>query len=100
MKKEKAQTFPLELNVCEECFNCQLSVAINSAEMFSNYLYQSSTTKTFREHFELAAKKYVKEFNLDKDAYIIDVGSNDGVGLKPFVDLGFKMCKELNLLKI
>ena len=89
-EKEKVQTFPLELNVCEECFNCQLSVAINSAEMFSNYLYQSSTTKTFREHFELAAKKYVKEFNLDKDAYIIDVGSNDGVGLKPFVDLGFK----------
>ena len=88
-EKEKVQTFPLELNVCEECFNCQLSVAINSAEMFSNYLYQSSTTKTFREHFELAAKKYVKEFNLDKDAYIIDVGSNDGVGLKPFLDLGY-----------
>jgi nucleoside-diphosphate-sugar epimerase/dTDP-4-dehydrorhamnose 3,5-epimerase-like enzyme/SAM-dependent methyltransferase len=89
-EKEKVQTYPLELNVCEECFNCQLSVAINSKEMFSNYLYQSSTTKTFREHFELAAKKYVKEFNLDKGAYIIDVGSNDGVGLKPFLDLGYK----------
>ena len=89
-EKEKVQTYPLELNVCEECFNCQLSVSVSSTEMFSNYLYQSSTTKTFREHFELAAKKYVKEFNLDKDAYIIDVGSNDGVGLKPFVDLGFK----------
>ncbi|WP_428079467.1 SDR family NAD(P)-dependent oxidoreductase [Candidatus Pelagibacter sp.] len=89
-EKEKAQTYPLELNVCEECFNCQLSVSVSSTEMFSNYLYQSSTTKTFREHFELAAKKYVKEFNLDKDAYIIDVGSNDGVGLKPFLDLGYK----------
>ena len=89
-EKEKVQTYPLELNVCEECFNCQLSVSVSSTEMFSNYLYQSSTTKTFREHFELAAKKYVKEFNLDKDAYIIDVGSNDGVGLKPFLDLGYR----------
>ena len=48
---DKTKVYPLELNVCEECFNCQLSVAINSDEMFSNYLYQSSTTQSFREHF-------------------------------------------------
>ena len=88
-KNEEFNKYPLELNVCEECFNCQLSVAVNSDEMFSNYLYQSSTTKSFRDHFILAAKKYIKEFNLDKDSYIIDVGSNDGIGLKPFLDLGF-----------
>jgi nucleoside-diphosphate-sugar epimerase/SAM-dependent methyltransferase len=87
--KEKSEIYPLELNVCEECFNCQLSVAIKSDQMFSNYLYQSSTTKSFREHFISAAKKYIKDFKLDKDSYIIDVGSNDGVGLKPFLDLGF-----------
>ena len=89
-KNDRSKVYPLELNVCEECFNCQLSVSVNSEEMFANYLYQSSTTKTFREHFEKAAKKYVKEFKLDKDSYIIDVGSNDGIGLKPFLDLGFK----------
>jgi SAM-dependent methyltransferase len=87
---DKSKLYPLELNVCEECFNCQLSVAIDSDEMFSNYLYQSSTTKSFREHFELAAKKYIKDFNLDENSYIIDVGSNDGIGLRPFLDLGFK----------
>ena len=87
---DQSKIYPLELNVCEECFNCQLSVAINSNEMFSNYLYQSSTTQSFREHFAVAAKKYIKEFELEKDSYIIDVGSNDGIGLKPFVDLGFK----------
>ena len=86
---DKSKVYPLELNVCEECFNCQLSVAIKSEEMFSNYLYQSSTTKSFRDHFTSAAKKYVKDFKLDKDSYIIDVGSNDGIGLKPFMDLGF-----------
>jgi len=89
-KNDKSKVYPLELNVCEECFNCQLSVSVKSEEMFSNYLYQSSTTKTFRDHFEKAAKSYVKEFKLDKDSYIIDVGSNDGIGLKPFLDLGFK----------
>ena len=59
--------------------------------MFSNYLYTSSTSKTFREHFENAAKKYVKEFNLNsKKSYILDIGSNDGIALKPFKKLNFK----------
>ena len=89
-KNEEYTKYPLELNVCEDCFNCQLSVSIDSKEMFSNYLYQSSTSEKFRTHFILAAKKYIKDFNLDKDSYIIDVGSNDGIGLKPFLDLGFK----------
>ena len=86
---DKYVEYPLELNVCEECFNCQLSVSIDSKEMFSNYLYQSSTTKSFREHFIKATKNYIERFKLDKNSYIIDVGSNDGIGLRPFLDLGF-----------
>ena len=59
--------------------------------MFSNYLYLSSTTKTFRKHFVDATKKYIKEFKLSaKKSYIVDIGSNDGVALKPFKDLKFK----------
>ena len=59
--------------------------------MFSNYLYTSSTSKVFRNHFIEAAKKYSRELKLNKTkSYIIDIGSNDGVALKPFLDLGFK----------
>jgi len=88
---EKCELYPLELNYCERCHNCQLSVAVNPKKMFLNYLYTSSTSKSFREHFVNAAKKYIKDFKLNKKkSYIIDVGSNDGVALKPFKDLGFK----------
>ena len=38
----------------------------------------------------LRLQKYSKELKLNKKSYIIDVGSNDGVALKPFLDLGFK----------
>jgi hypothetical protein len=59
--------------------------------MFSNYLYTSSTSVSFREHFIGAAKNYVKELKLKPmKSYIIDIGSNDGVALKPFKELGFK----------
>ena len=89
--KEQCELYPLEVNYCSKCHNCQLSVSVNPKKMFSNYLYTSSTSKKFRDHFVNAAKKYTKELKLNKKkSYIIDVGSNDGVALKPFLDLGFK----------
>ena len=66
-KKEKDEMFPLEVNYCDRCYNCQLSVAVNPKKMFSNYLYTSSTSKSFREHFVSAANKYIKEFKLNKN---------------------------------
>ena len=90
-KDSKCEIYPLEMNYCSDCHNCQLSVVVDPKKMFSNYLYLSSTSKPFREHFESAAKKYIKEFKLSpKKSYVIDIGSNDGVALKPFKDLGFK----------
>ena len=90
-KDEKCDLYPLEVNYCNKCHNCQLSVAVNPKKMFSNYLYTSSTSQVFRNHFIDAAKKYSKELKLNKKkSYIIDIGSNDGVALKPFLDLGFK----------
>jgi len=90
-KDEKCDLYPLEVNYCEKCHNCQLSVAVDPKKMFSNYLYTSSTSRVFRDHFIKAAKKYSKELKLNKKkSYIIDIGSNDGVALKPFLDLGYK----------
>jgi nucleoside-diphosphate-sugar epimerase/SAM-dependent methyltransferase/dTDP-4-dehydrorhamnose 3,5-epimerase-like enzyme len=90
-KNYKTETYPLEVNLCEKCYNCQLSIAIDPNKLFSKYLYTSSTSKTFRKHFYSAAKQYIKDFNLDKkNSYIIDVGSNDGIALKPFLNLGYK----------
>ncbi len=90
-KDDECELYPLELNYCPNCHNCQLSVSVDPNKMFSNYLYTSSTSKSFRKHFEVSAKKYIREFRLSsKRSYIIDVGSNDGVALKPFKDRGFK----------
>jgi len=93
---EKEEFYPLEVNWCSDCFNCQLSYVVEAEKLFLNYLYLSSTGKSFVNHFSDAAKLYVKEFSLNKDtSCIIDIGSNDGIALKPFKDLGF-----LNILGI
>ena len=84
------EKFPLELNYCDQCTNCQLSYIVNPKKLFSNYLYTSSTSKTFSNHFNRAADNYIKKLKLKKEALIIDIGSNDGIALKPFINKGYK----------
>ena len=63
-KNSDCELYPLEMNYCENCYNCQLSIVVDPKKMFSNYLYLSSTSKTFRDNFKNAANKYIKEFKL------------------------------------
>jgi nucleoside-diphosphate-sugar epimerase len=90
-KKDAFETFPLELNYCPNCSNCQLSYVVDQEKLFSNYLYLSSVSEKFKEHFNTAAIEYINEFNLKKeDSFIIDVGCNDGIALIPFKQKGYK----------
>ena len=57
---DKCELYPLEMNYCNNCHNCQLSVSVNPKKMFQNYLYTSSTSKVFRDHFVKAAKSTLK----------------------------------------
>ena len=41
-KKNEKWTISLEVNYCEKCHNCQLSVTL-TRKMFSNYLYTHSS---------------------------------------------------------
>ena len=88
-KNHKVEKFPLELNYCDQCTNCQLSYVVEPKKLFSNYLYTSSTSKTFSQHFERAADNYIKKLNLNKKSFVIDIGSNDGIALRPFLKKGY-----------
>ena len=87
--KTKVDLYPLEMNYCSNCHNCQLSISISEKKLFNTYYYTSSTSKSFVGHFREAAKKYVRKFHLKKNSFIVDIGSNDGIALKPFKDLGY-----------
>ena len=34
---DKCEFYPLEMNFCEKCYNCQLSVSVDPKKMFANY---------------------------------------------------------------
>lgn len=89
-KNDIEELYPLEITFCPDSYNCQLSYIVPANKMFDNYLYVSSTTKTFRNHFEKAADEYITRYKLNSSSFVVDIGSNDGIALKPLKEKGIK----------
>ena len=87
-KNELNSSFPLDLNFCKKCSNSQLSVVVPPEEMFNNYLYLSSTSEKFRNHFIDIANELQSELKLKSSSVVVDIGSNDGIFLEPIANLG------------
>ena len=90
-QEEKDDLYPLEMMYCPDSHNCQLSYTVPAEKMFDHYLYVSSTAKSFRKHFEEAATTYIKEFKLNDNSLVVDIGSNDGIALKPLKERGINV---------
>jgi len=58
--------------------------------MFNNYLYLSSTSQQFKNHFSEIAKEIKSQLKLNKNSFVVDIGSNDGIFLEPLKELGIK----------
>lgn len=90
-KNEPNDLYPLDLNFCKKCSNSQLSVVVPPEKMFNNYLYLSSTSEQFQKHFIDIAKELKTKLNLDNNSLVVDIGSNDGIFLKPIKELGINV---------
>ncbi len=76
--KQKELHYPLAVCVCETCWLVQLTHVIPADIMFKNYLYIPSTSTTMLEHFKSMAQGIIKEYGLESNDFVIDIGSNDG----------------------
>ena len=85
---EEQPVFPLELSYCNNCYHTQLKDVVDPKLLYENYIYVSGTSKTFVRHFEEYANYAIREFDLDNEAFIVDIGSNDGTLLKSFQEHG------------
>lgn len=92
IKKEdihKQQSYPLKLMLCDKCFLSQLSVVVDPATMFEDYIYVSGTTKTQLEHFKHFCDSCIDETeNITNN--VLDIGCNDGSQLDYFLKKGYQ----------
>src|SRR4030042_2437317 len=84
--------FPLKVAQCLDCGLTQLTYATNPEILYGKkYLYESSITKTGKEHFHNMADSICRKFNLIKDSLVVDIGSNVGVLLEGFKKNGMRI---------
>jgi len=89
---ESEKFYPLAVNFCRDCGFFQLSYVVPPEIMFNkNYPYDSSTTKTGRDHFTSMAFDISEKFEFPKNSLVIDIGSNAGILLSGFKTKGFKV---------
>lgn len=81
----KELVFPLEVLFCPECALSQLSVVVDPKALFSDYVYRSSVSKTFRNHCREMAADFKKIIGRKKERpFVLDIASNDGCLLREF----------------
>ncbi len=76
--------FPLTVLFCTQCKNVQLGTVVSRVRMFEDYYYLSSVNPGLVRHFTELAKQ------LKEAHFVVDIGSNDGILLKPLQELGVK----------
>lgn len=82
---------PLTLQMCESCRFIQLGQEVDVDEIYKNYLYNSSNTYNLPNFYKRVSDFLINLLKLKISDLIVDVGSNDGSGLLPYLEKGFKV---------
>lgn len=78
--------YPLHAFVCDKCHLVQIDSFETPEQIFSDYAYFSSYSKSWVEHARKFANEAKDRFGLGPDSLVIEVASNDGYLLQHFRD--------------
>ena len=87
----KEPRYPLNLVWCENCKLVQLDYTVNPKTLFSRYVWVTGTSKTAKDFSEIFYKRLINRTKRAKSGYVLEVASNDGTFLKPFINNGFEV---------
>lgn len=90
-KKGKARMYPLELLQCSHCTLIQLSYVVPKEELFDNYFYIPSISKTYLKHFDTLSQSLIDRLQLEENSLVVDIGSSDGSLLECFKEKGMNV---------
>ena len=94
LKKEQfghEEKYPLSISFCEESSLLQLNETIKKEILFDSYVWITSTSSIAKNYAQTFYQNVTNKIELDKNNdLIIEIASNDGTFLKPFVNNGYK----------
>jgi len=81
---QKEPFYPLHVFVCNNCLLVQLEEFESPQNIFTNYAYFSSYSKTWLDHAQEYVNMMISRFGFDEKSQIIEIASNDGYLLQYF----------------
>jgi 2-polyprenyl-3-methyl-5-hydroxy-6-metoxy-1,4-benzoquinol methylase len=88
-KEESEKLYSLSLSWCKECNLVQLNETIDPKELFSEYVWVTATSKVAKDYSEIFFTELTKRSS--GQGYVLEIASNDGTFLKPFINKGYKV---------
>lgn len=80
---------PLDIATCHNCKHIQLMQILDCSYQYSNYVYVTSATNTMVNHIIKNIEIFLNRFNIKKNDNILEIGANDGTGIKFLINNGF-----------
>ncbi len=88
---DKESLIPLTFAYCNSCTNLQINETVDPSILYSNFKYVTSITHGLVDHFEKFSEECFEKREVAKGEFVLDIGSNDGSLLKPFMEKGCKV---------
>jgi hypothetical protein len=88
---DKEDFYPLALSWCRDCNLVQLNYTADPEKLFSQYVWVTATSQTARYFSETFYKELVSRARSGKNGYVLEIASNDGTFLLPFIKNGYKV---------
>lgn len=83
--------FPLDVHLCQACGHVQLLDVVDPERLFRHYVYVSSTSPVFVEHFRRYCDAMLQLTRMPAGSQVVEIGSNDGVLLQFFQEAGMRV---------
>ena len=82
--------YPLHLYVCDQCLLVQLPEHVNPHDIFREYAYFSSYSRSWVEHARRYTELITERLGLGSESFVVELASNDGYLLQHFIERGIR----------
>ena len=83
--------FELKAGYCGQCQMVQLTELVDPSVLFHDqYAYFSSISVRMARHFKEFSEMVRSEYLPDRDPFVVEIGSNDGIMLQHFAEAGIR----------
>lgn len=88
-KEDDETLIPLSISFCPDSSLVQLNETVDKNILFDQYVWVTGTSAGAKKYSEVFFKRVVEKAGIKQSDFIIEIASNDGMFLKPFINNGF-----------